>query len=361
MKNAKRKTQAGFSLLELMISITIFLIVIAAIYGLLRVGTLDRNRASRRSDALKNARAALHLIGRDALNAGLGYTRYGASVPDDFLNSGLGFAADTNTKRDLLTSVVAGNERNTNTLQTEPTDMIAFIYRDVDFFGGKTISASNGGAVSSGSSTIRLTTNENISAAGNPAGTVVPAVNDLFLVEGGPRAIVMLTNIGSTNQMDFAIGDPLNLNQSAASNDPNKVSLLRKCVTGSVTENCMNYPVTLKRVFIVAYRINSNGTLVRTIYGNNRNDTSAAGQVQEQPIAYGVKNMQIRYTTKQGVTSNDPGIDINGNYTPEFLNDIRQVTISFITQDGFDDATGKPNYVTIDGTFSTRNLEYDAG
>jgi prepilin-type N-terminal cleavage/methylation domain-containing protein len=85
-----RNDQRGFSLLELMIAMVIFLIVTAAIYGLMQVGRIDRNRSSRRSDVMKNARVAIHLIGRDALNAGFGYHRRGAIAPDNFLSTTFG-------------------------------------------------------------------------------------------------------------------------------------------------------------------------------------------------------------------------------------------------------------------------------
>ena len=48
------------------------MIIVGTIYGLLQIGLIDRNRASRRSDVLKNARAAMHLISRDALNDMMG-------------------------------------------------------------------------------------------------------------------------------------------------------------------------------------------------------------------------------------------------------------------------------------------------
>src|SRR3954451_18402563 len=103
------RSERGFSLLELMFALTIFLVVSGSIYGLMQLGMYDRNRSSLRSDVLKNARVAVHLIGRDVLNSGLGYHRRGAVVPDNFNNLELGVPADVDSNRDLLTSVVVGN------------------------------------------------------------------------------------------------------------------------------------------------------------------------------------------------------------------------------------------------------------
>src|SRR4051812_29060571 len=108
-RSSNKVEQSGFSLLELMIAMTIFMIVTGSIYGLMQLGTYDRNRASRRSDVLKNARVAVHMIGRDVLNAGLGYHRRGAIAPDNFNSSRFGVTADVDNVRDMVTAVVAGN------------------------------------------------------------------------------------------------------------------------------------------------------------------------------------------------------------------------------------------------------------
>ncbi len=123
----KRKSEAGIGVLEVLIAAVLFLIITGAIFGLLQVARVDRNRASRRSDTLKNARAAMHLIGRDALNAGLSYHADGGFAPDDVLMNRLGLSQDNNSERDRLTAVIPGNNVNTNNLQV-PDDGRGFLY-----------------------------------------------------------------------------------------------------------------------------------------------------------------------------------------------------------------------------------------
>src|SRR5688500_6914830 len=94
LSKSRKITEGGFSMIELLVSIVIFLIVTGSMFGLMEITRIDRNRASRRSDTLKNARAAIHLIGRDALNAGLSYNLNGGMVPEGFLASHLGLAPD---------------------------------------------------------------------------------------------------------------------------------------------------------------------------------------------------------------------------------------------------------------------------
>ena len=130
------RNQGGFSLLELLIAMVIFIIITGAIYGLMEVGRIDRNRASRRADIQKNARVAIHLIGRDALNAGLSFHRAGAVTPDNFVSTLLEVPPDVDSERDLLTSIVAGNNIYANHINpdnTVRTDSIAFAFRDMEF------------------------------------------------------------------------------------------------------------------------------------------------------------------------------------------------------------------------------------
>jgi prepilin-type N-terminal cleavage/methylation domain-containing protein len=115
-KKSLSNSEKGFSILELLVSLVIFLIVVSSIYGLMEIGRINRNRSSRRSDILKNARIAVHLIGRDALNAGHGYHRRGAVAPDGFLSSTFGLNPDVDTDRDMITSIVVGDNLFQNNL-----------------------------------------------------------------------------------------------------------------------------------------------------------------------------------------------------------------------------------------------------
>ncbi|MGI9036506.1 MAG: PulJ/GspJ family protein [Pyrinomonadaceae bacterium] len=379
------KTEAGFSLLELLISIVIFLIVTGSIFGLMEISRIDRNRASRRSDTLKNARAAIHLIGRDALNAGLSYNLTGGSVPEGFLATRLGIAPDLNTTRDALTSIISGNDVNTNSLLPSPkkTDLIAFAYRDMDFNKTKKYDKDGneintigdkitvkGAQAASGAPNTTSITIDGSTVTSDSSGNNQPGVNDLYLVEtaDGIQVAVMATKVDlPNNRIEFAPGDPLGVNQSFSGTGQNG-SLLKPCNPPSITDNCANYAqsASLKRFNWVSYKINSQGTLIRTVYGNNRIGT-VADQIQEQPLAYGIQNMQVRYVLEDGTVTDDPaagpdGILGTGDDTPANLNLVRQITVTLNVQSNEnDEQTGKPETITVSATFSTRNLEYDAG
>jgi len=65
-----RGTESGFSLVELMIAMTVTLIVSGAIYGLLAAGGDAFRREPELADRQQNIRAAMDLISRDVFNAG---------------------------------------------------------------------------------------------------------------------------------------------------------------------------------------------------------------------------------------------------------------------------------------------------
>jgi prepilin-type N-terminal cleavage/methylation domain-containing protein len=66
----KPRHEDGFSLVELMVAMTITLIVSAAIYGLLTSGSNAFRREPELADRQQNIRVALDLIARDVFNAG---------------------------------------------------------------------------------------------------------------------------------------------------------------------------------------------------------------------------------------------------------------------------------------------------
>jgi prepilin-type N-terminal cleavage/methylation domain-containing protein len=353
--------QKGFSLLELMVAIVIFLIVSGAIWGLLNVARIDRNRASRRTDVEKNARIAIQMIGRDALNAGYGFNRSGAVAPDNFLAGILGTPPDVNLTRDMLTSIVAGNGINPNNLSADTTlrtDVVSFVYRDTDFNGGAAVNLQSAAASTSSPAVVRLT-----SKGATELAQAQPY--DLFLVESSTsQVVVMATAVNGSNTIDAAAGDPLGVNQALNGTGSNG-SVLRQCTSGS-DSNCTTYLASMKRFFFVSYKVSPDGTLLRRVYGNNRG-ALASQQIQELPLAYNVEDFQIRYVLDDGTVTNDPsaGPDgVSGTVDDDYTayNRIRQLTVTVKVQSSErDEKTGGPMSITISATFSTRNMEYDQG
>ena len=364
MKNKFKKiSEKGFSLIELTFSMFLFMLITGSLFGLLELGRSDRNRAGRQTDSLKNARVATYLIGRDLMNAGLGFHKTGALIPDGGLNTKLQVPLDGDGKRDVLTSISVGNNVNANTLDiSRPNDAISIIYRNFDFNNGSPIKVIDELSTSANRVVLKTVT----------GGAAAVRVHDVFLAENDfTQVLVMVTAVDiSSDTITFQYGDPLSINQnrSGSANSLHN-SLLRKCSSTSDT-TCTEYNailevgVRLKKVVWSSYKIDSTGTLSRFVYGNNTGET-AANQIQVQPLIYNVRSMQLDYSMKDAPDTVDPaaGLDgIRGNIDDDQdrMNFIRQATLSLeIEAAQKDETAGAKQVVKLNTTFSTRNLQYD--
>ena len=72
MRVSKPKNNAGFSLIELMISMVIVILLLGLVSTLLSRSLSVRARESRKTDALTSAQAALNIMSREIANSGFG-------------------------------------------------------------------------------------------------------------------------------------------------------------------------------------------------------------------------------------------------------------------------------------------------
>jgi len=84
MKNErKNKTEAsGFSIVELLIAVTIMIVVLGLVGSLLSQSLSTRQREMSRTDALTSAQAALNVMSREIANSGYGLTSNGIVTAD---------------------------------------------------------------------------------------------------------------------------------------------------------------------------------------------------------------------------------------------------------------------------------------
>jgi len=72
MRSVQRKHNAGFSLIELMITMVVVILFLGIVSTLLSRSFSVRARESRKTDALTSAQAALNIMSREIANAGFG-------------------------------------------------------------------------------------------------------------------------------------------------------------------------------------------------------------------------------------------------------------------------------------------------
>jgi len=335
------RSESGFTLLEVVVSVAVFTIVMGAVYGVLKVARGGRINTNQRTEMLQNVRVGLNAIGRDAINAGVGYPNTGATIPDNKLTL-LNLPADADTVQDLLMPVYAGNGldqirgENFPGLQVFPVqaDEVTFLYVDDSFNGGKSLAIS-GTSDPAGTKTI-LTV-----AAGftnDPC-----TVGDIYLVANGSQyAIGVLTKKNNANELWFENTDPMGLNHPGA---------------GSALDQVTGTNIYIWKLQWVTYWVNDEdgagpltGTLTRRVYGGINGTTLI--NWTDQPMAFGIEDMQIQYILKDGSVGDSP--------TVTQMDDIRQVRVTIMVRSSeIDPQTKQPYESAIAASFSTRNLFYE--
>lgn len=356
ISGSRVSAQAGFSLLELMVSMVIFAIVVGAIYMLLAVGRSDAFNTKQRTETMQNARIALNTINRDAINAGVGYWKSGARTPDGTLERLLFLPSETDGAQDWLTPIVPGNEVRTITVDGQPvtTDAVTFVYQDNSFNNGQAIRVS---AVVPGTNTLTVTPNNGAAVGGS---LYVYVIDD-----GKEPCLGSLTAISGADKLVFGAGDPLMLNNPG----------------GSSTFALLNpAAASCKRVTWVTYFVSDDNVLIRRVYGQTAtlvgsgvegggiggvvppgSSGSGAGFV-EMPLAYGVEGFQVQYLLADGSLVDDVLRIPPAGGNPEIRADVRRQTIRLIrvtvnlrgSQD--DPKSGQPVRVELSGSFYTPNL-----
>jgi prepilin-type N-terminal cleavage/methylation domain-containing protein len=93
----------GFSLVELLVALTVTLIVSGAVYGLLAGGSTAFRREPALTDRQQNIRVAMDLISRDVLRAGFGLPQFAQAFTDSLNGLGpLGPGGDTTDELEIF-------------------------------------------------------------------------------------------------------------------------------------------------------------------------------------------------------------------------------------------------------------------
>ncbi|CAN5380895.1 hypothetical protein BH10ACI2_BH10ACI2_05350 [soil metagenome] len=340
----ERRNEQGFTLIEIVVSMTIFMIVTGSIWGVLRIAQQSRSTVSQQVQLAKNVRLALNLMGRDAYNAGFGYPlKNTVLLPDNRISTLLGIPVDYDTTRDTVPPIIAGNQITTDTFNTvanTKTDQVTLVFKDSTF------------NVVSGVSTpidvaVATTTGGGIDEVAPTSGSNATCrVNDIYLVTGSSGSTLGLsTALNGTTRVQFANSDLLGFNQTGTTGP-------LRSITASAS---------MTRVRMVTYFVASDGTLTRREYANI---TPAVAYVDE-PLVYGVDDFQIRYVMDDGTLTDNPssgpdGVAGSADDVQSNLAAVRQIRFTVSVRSNELNSSGQPYRETMTSTFGTRNLGYDA-
>ncbi|MFZ1699608.1 MAG: prepilin-type N-terminal cleavage/methylation domain-containing protein [Pyrinomonadaceae bacterium] len=343
--HVSNRGEAGFSILELIIAMVIFLVVTGSVFGLLQVGRQTRTIVSENTGLNRNVRLALNLIGRDTYNAGFGYPLKSIVVlPDNRIGVLLGVPVDVDSTRDTIAPIVAGNNVTLNTYNPTPntrTDQVTFLFKDNSF-------NPDGGGVSqplfiNAATTTGSGIDEFIPLSGTNSAC---RVNDIYLVTGNTGSTIGLsTALSGSNKVQFANGDLLGFNQTGTSGPLRGITV----------------PASVQRITMVTYFVTPEGILTRRQYANRL----PAVAFVDEPLIYGVEDLQIVYVMDDGTTSNNPsagpdGVAGTADDTPANLAAVRQIRYTIGVRSTEKNAANQYYSATQTTTFSTRNLGYDA-
>lgn len=343
---AIRPGEKGFSILEVIVAMVIFLMVTGTIFGVLQVAQRSRSVVSQKVQLTKNVRFALSMLKLDTYNAGLNHPlKDTLLVTDDRISTLVGIPNDVDTLPSIVPPIIPGNNITLNTFNTNAgvkTDQVTFIFKDSAFNPvvgptGATYSAPVGftAAITSpgGIDEINLT----------PGSNAVFNLNDILVVTGGNGStLAVVTAKSGGNILRFANGDVLALNKAGT--------------TGPLRLLTPQY--SMQRVRMVTYFVTADGILTRREYAND-----PAQAFVDEPLVYSVENFQIQYVSEDGTLSDNPGAGLNGiagdgDDTPLNLSKIRQVRFTVNTRSTELDPAGQPYRVNMTSTYSARNLGY---
>jgi prepilin-type N-terminal cleavage/methylation domain-containing protein len=119
----RSKSAAGFSLLELLIAMTVTLILMAAASTLLTTSLGTRTRENRRSDALSDAQRAISMMSREIGNSGYGLIDNGIVVSDSGQTS-------IRVRANIESAVESANDPLMAPLATDdPDEDVTYVYQ----------------------------------------------------------------------------------------------------------------------------------------------------------------------------------------------------------------------------------------
>ena len=285
----KSNRAAGYSLLELMVSMGVMMVITGAVFALIGGSLRFANSAFHMTDAEESLRASHELINRDLTSAGDGLKSIGTiTVP-------LGFATNYLTRTTVVDSgdlthhqlgLVTSDDAipaNTAVSQASPaaqflpnTDRISMLIQDKTFNNGSSVTLLAGKISVSGANT-----NINVGSAN----IALFQVGEIYaIVSQSSAAFGIITAINAaTNTIVMTNGDGFGLNQTGATAPISVVSVVQ---SGVSTQNA-----SIIRLQIIQYYANSSGFLMRRVIGVK------GGGFAETPVAEHVTNLQFRYTT----------------------------------------------------------------
>jgi prepilin-type N-terminal cleavage/methylation domain-containing protein len=337
-----KNTQKGFSMMELIVVMTITLIVLTAVFSLMRSAITTANANFEMTTATQGLRNAQEYITRDILVAGDGLKGLANIwLPTDFVTKNLtartASVVDPSNQGFInIGMVVSDNNVPVNTpiryqtpaLNVLPvTDRLTVLSRDPSF-SPINLAASD---VTTGNGQIKI-----------PAARINDFTNgEIYFVSNGVAGVFgTVTNVNAGgNKITWGDGDTYALNRTGATGQ-----------LYSVTNNG-TYPTVLQRVQIIQYFVDGENRLIRRVYG-----VKSAGFI-DSVVAEHLEALGFKYVLRPDnaatiLSQPKEQIDIDEASSVRTIELSLRVRTTYPLQDG--------NYQEVDGTtqVGVRNIQF---
>lgn len=357
MRTMQRNTKAfGFSLMELMVGMSLGLLIMGSAVQLFTMGMRSTNMVSKRAEMQEDMRAAIEIMTKDISMAGAGLPTGGIQLPNGSASASRFGCDQTGTCHIpntftypngnymywVIPGYQTGIEANAviSAAPGTPASSISVVYADFNFpLNEYNVTFPIGGNGTS----VNIAPNP----AYNPAPPLVTAagglqVGDLiWLSNSAGNAVGEVT--GYTNgTITFATGDALNMNQIGPGVTSNIASLM---AVGSATAN---------RIFVVSYYLN-----VPAVAGQYPRLMRQVNGLAPVAVADNIINLQFAYdsyNTSGATNVLDPN-QPNPLGVGDSINTLQKINISVMGQ-ALSAAGDRQQNMALSTSVSARNMAF---
>jgi len=339
--------ERGFTILEMMVAVTVMLVVTGAIFALMRDSLKITTATYEMTDAQESLRVAQEYINRDLMNSGDGLKSISTiRVPQTFVTNYLTLSpiTDTSMPAGVLNLGILVSDHNvpgtTTVLGANPattvrdkTDRQTILEIDPDPANTPiALPATPTPAIDSTGTYITVSS----------ADITKFAVGEIYFLSsalGGTFGTIRSINAASY-QLNFSNSDTYGLNLTGSSGHIKTIS-----AGGTI-------PTSLVRMKIIHYYVNASGLLMRRVFG-----VKGAG-FSESIIAEHVMNVQFNYALDM--------TDANGNVvqpvamlsTPQQRLAVRQIEVTVTVETPHTLQNGSRQQISMTTTTSVRNMQF---
>ena len=353
LRDARKSiNQGGFSIIEMMVAMSLMVIVVGGVFALVRDSMKVATTTYEMTDAQENLRTAQEFINRDLMNAGDGLESISnIRVPQAFVTNYITLNPVTTPSTPGIINLgifTTDNDVPANTAVTGAvpatnlrtgSDRQTILELDPDFVFNNLNSISLAAAAIDATGTT-------ITIPAGDAMTKFTAGEVYFLTSSAGATFGTITSINSgARQLNFATGtaagDPYGLNLTGAGGHIKTISASGTLAT------------SLQRMRIIQYYVTSNGLLMRRVFG-----VPGVG-FRESMVAEHVLDVQFNYAL---ITTDSSG-NVTASSTTALTDStqqlaVRQVDVRITVETPHRIQNGTRQQLTMTTSTSVRNMQF---